>query len=165
MSTKLKIMVAITGAMLILSIASCKKSTATATPTSTGQASSLSSPTDTLTPLPPTETPTPMPIDLGGLVTGTPVPMWNDIPVMPDAIAGVEKDGNYLYTTKTTTDKIAFFYAKQMLSLGWNSRAENGTPGAGGILTLVYVKGAEICIIGIVPQQGGALVMLGKQKK
>jgi hypothetical protein len=99
------------------------------------------------------------------LVTGTPVSEWKDIPLAPGAIAGRETSSNYLYTTKTAPSKVAIFYTQEMPKLGWNPNPGNGTPEPGGVLTLVFFKGQEACIVSIIQQKVETLVMLGRQAK
>ena len=95
---------------------------------------------------------------------GTPPATWNDIPVMPASGAGGEKGGYYLYTVDAAPLDGAAFYSKEMQRLGWKPRPTNGTPEA-GVLTLVFTKGQQTCTIGLIPQNGGMLVMIGRLGK
>jgi len=171
MSIRGKIMVVLSGIMLISVITSCRPSPATVLPTNTSVALALTVSTTTATPVNATtpvnaaKTPTSMLIDLGGLVSGTPVPEWKDIPLAPGAIAGSENSGNYLYTTTTAPSEVASFYSRELPKLGWNPKPGNGTPDPGGVLTLVFFKGQEVCLVAIIPQEVGTLVMLGRQAK
>jgi hypothetical protein len=165
MSTREKIMVVLSGAMLISSITSCRKSPATVLPTNTPVALALTVSANTSTAVPATKTPTSTPIDLSGFVTGTPASEWNDIPVMPGAIAGSETSSGYLYTTTAAPSEVASFYTRELPKLGWNPQPGNGTPEPSGVLTLVFFKGQEVCLVGIIQQKDGALVMLGRQAK
>jgi hypothetical protein len=97
-------------------------------------------------------------------IASTPVRTWKDIPVMPGASAGGEKGGYYLYVTSGVPSDGAAFYSKEMQGLGWKPRPTNGTPEA-GVVTLVFTKAQETCTIGLIPQKGGILVMIGRLGK
>jgi hypothetical protein len=83
---------------------------------------------------------------------------------MPGASAGGEKGGYYLYVTGGVPADGAAFYSKQMQGLGWIPRPTNGTPQA-GVVTLVFTKAQDTCTIGLIPHEGGTLVMIGKLSK
>jgi hypothetical protein len=106
-------------------------------------------------------TPTFTPVEFGGMVKSTPVPEWRQIPLMPGAIAGNETSTNYLYSTSAVQSDVSVFYAREMPKLGWEPKPRNGTPDPGGIVSLVFYKGQQVCIIGIIPQKVGVLVALG----
>jgi len=100
-------------------------------------------PTATSTPVPPTFTPTPEPTaTLTPTATatrtprptptptktleewlippqGTPVAEWHGIPIMPQAIAGEEREGLYVYTTKVKPAEVQRYYEQAMPRLGW----------------------------------------------
>ena len=94
-------------------------------------------------------------------IASTPVRTWKDIPVMPGASAGGEKGGYYIYVTSGAPADGAAFYSKQMQGLGWKPRPTNGTPQA-GVVTLVFTKAQDTCTIGLVPHEGGTLVVIGR---
>jgi len=165
MSTRKQIVIALAGIMLIPLLVSCSKSTTAVLPTNTPTTPTLAIPTKTPTLAKATVTPTSTPIDLSGLVAGTPVPEWKEIPLMPGALAGNENDTNYLYTTSAKSTDVITFYTRELPKLGWEPKPGNGTPEPGGVLTLVFFKGDEACLVAIVPQQVGTLVMLGRQAK
>ena len=152
--------------MLVSILAACRKAPATALPTNTPvvSAKKIPTPTPTLKAAATTEALTPT-VDLSKLATGTPVPMWKDVPIMSSAIAGNEKNGSYIYTLTDSPLTIEAFYDTEMPKTGWTPKKGNGTPEPSGVITLVYLKGREVCIVGIIPQKGGTLVMLGRQVK
>ena len=54
--------------------------------------------------------------------TGTPADQWNDIPIMPQAIAGQEfNDKTYSYTVPLSAIDVQTFYNQKMEELGWSS--------------------------------------------
>ena len=102
-----------------------------------------------LTPLPqPTETVTsaPIPTQAGATDTpdiftelnpsSTPAKVWNNIPVMPGAIAGDGNDTSYYFTTKSATDAIEAYYNTELAKIGYSSLAVG--QGANGAVVLFY---------------------------
>ena len=153
------------GIMLISLLASCRKSLAVVTPTVTPRPRSTATSTKTATPTLGTGTLASTAVDLGGMVEGTPVPEWKKIPVMVGALAGDESSTNYAYTINATQSAFSVFYAHEMPKLGWDPKPRNGTPDPGGIVSLVFYQGQQVCIIGIIPQKVGVMVVLGINKK
>lgn len=167
MTTRKQIMIILAGFLLISLLASCNKSTTTDLPTKTSEAPTGVVSTKTPTVAKTTGTPTSTPVDLSGLALGTPVPQWKEIPLMPGAISGKENSDNssYLYAINIVPSEIATFYTQELVKLGWEPKSGNATPAPGGVLTLVFYKGQEACIVSIIQQPDGALVMLGRQPK
>jgi hypothetical protein len=162
---KKSFIVVLLGIMLISLIASCRKSPATVTPTSTPRPRTSATSTKTTTAVNGDATPTSTAVEFGGLVESTPVPEWKKIPLMPGAIAGNETSKNYAYTINATQSAVVAFYARELPKLGWEPKPRNGTPDPGGIVSLVFSKGQQVCIIGIIPQKVGVLVVLGINTK
>jgi WD40 repeat protein len=48
-----------------------------------------------------------------------PASTWNELPIMPQAIAGDEDDTGYYFTVEATVDEIQDFYQVEMAKLGW----------------------------------------------
>jgi hypothetical protein len=108
--------------ILCLALTSCSALTqkATATPT----VSPTSTETATLVPSStPTSTSTKTPLDINNLeflgVKGLPAKEYKGWKIMPEAITGQEKDGNYIYTIKSNIGLIADFY-RNNFPKGWN---------------------------------------------
>ena len=51
---------------------------------------------------------------------GTPVPGWENIPIMPGAYAGELEDMVYLYSVDETIDKVEEYYQSKMDVNGWS---------------------------------------------
>jgi hypothetical protein len=162
---KKNIVVSLLGIMLISLVTSCRPSSVTVQPTGTSRPRPSSTFTGTATPEKLGPTPTSTPVELGGLVEGTPVPDWKNIPLMPGAIAGNESNANYAYTVNALQSDVSVFYGREMPKLGWDPKPRNGTPDPGGIVSLVFYKGQQVCIIGILPQKVGVMVVLGIHAK
>ena len=66
----------------------------------------------------------------------TPLKKWNNLPIMPGAIAGDGNDTSYYFTTKATQDAIKSYYDQQMKTLGYDPLAVGN--GEGGAVVLFY---------------------------
>ena len=88
--------------------------TFTASPTVTPSPTSTKTPTQT-----PTRTPTPEPAE--SMPSGTPVSIWNNIPILPDALAGegLPEDHYYRYITNTDQEKVLDYYLQQLPLHNW----------------------------------------------
>ncbi len=68
---------------------------------------------------------------------GTPLLDWNNIPIMPQAIAGEEyQDGSYSYTINKSMEEVQAFYIQELIPRGWkpfNGEFERKSDGAVGI--------------------------------
>ena len=159
------------GVILMLLVTACGKPTATAagiTPNPPVSTAVLPTVPKTATPIPATSTPieaTSTPADLSGFVTDAPIATYKEIPVMPGAIAGSQNSTNYLFSVNTSAAEVEAYYNGALPPLGWTPKTGNGTPQPGGVVTLVYYKGQESCIVAIIQQKVGLLVMLGRQAK
>jgi hypothetical protein len=149
--------------VLVIALASCNtfspKPTQTPAPTETSLPTSTNTPepttTPTKTPVPPTKTPSapvlPMP-------SGKPSSEWEGIPVMPNAIAGEGDSKGYSFIVKASPDDVQKFYANAMAKLGWNMFASGqGTTTA---ILLMFMKGADLVTISIIPQPDGLIYVL-----
>ena len=97
-------------------------STPTPTVTSTFTATSTVTPSPTFTNTPtrtPTRTPTPEPTR--SIPSGTPMSVWNRLPILPDALAadGLPEDRWYSYITPTDQDEVLDYYLQQLPVYGW----------------------------------------------
>jgi len=132
----------------------------TSLPTSTPEPTITPTVKPTETPVPPTETSSasapvlPMP-------SGKPLTNWEDIPVMPNAIAGDGDSKGYSFTIKASPDEVQKFYKKEMTKLGWNMFASGqGTTSA---VILIFMKDSKTASVSIIPQPDGLMyVMLVK---
>ncbi len=116
--------------------------TATSSPTATCTVTPTWTPTLTFTPRPtitsmPTETPgaPTATLNAAGLVlpTGKPLEEWNDIPIMPNAIAGDESQNSnktdYTFTIRGDIQKVVDYYGEQLWLRRWDLYAESeGAP-------------------------------------
>ncbi len=128
--------------------------TATAAPTLIPTETPAPTATPTETPVPPTPKvryPTLPP------PKGTPVTSWNNIPILPEAIAGDAKKmkkskliGEYLYTVKASLEEIRAFYEEQMAAKGW--KAGQSVILEGNYLSLNFENDSQECIISVAPQ-------------
>ena len=83
---------------------------------------------------------------------GTPVEEWNSIPVMPQATAGQEFEGNiYSYTVPASAADVQQFYNQQMEALGWSSPFGFQLSEDGGIM--FFQKESEFVTITVAPDQ------------
>jgi len=104
----------------ITSVFQPSTATPTMTPTFTASPTVTPSPTSTKTPTrTPTLTPTSEPTE--SIPSGTPMALWNHIPILPDALAaeGRPEDRYYRYITHTDQDKVMDYYLQQLPRYGW----------------------------------------------
>lgn len=131
--------------------------TDTPTPTRTIQPSLTLTPsiTFTLTLKPPSATPTvfklPTPED-------TPLPAWNNIPVMPGAIAGDATPAMYIFIVKATVNDVQAYYDKELPKTGWMRWATGTSPN--GSMMVFYQKGTQSLAVSIFLQGEVTFVML-----
>lgn len=115
--------------------------TLTQTPTAT--ATSTSTPTET--PIPPTETPSQTLL----MPKGTPLASWGGIPVMPEALAGEENNGGYMYLLEASVEEVVAFYKQQLAELGWAEFA-SGHAETGAVM-LIFQKGTDLLTVSAIP--------------
>lgn len=156
--------------VMAIMLASCNtfapKPTETPTPTHTSLPTSTHTPeptstsTEMPTPVPPTETPSspslPMP-------TGKPLSNWENIPIMPGALAGDEKTNNgatgYSFTIKASTDEIQNFYETELGKLDWSALAV-GEGAEKGTVLMIFMKGTAALSVSIIPQPDDIMYVL-----
>jgi hypothetical protein len=120
--------------------------------------SPTSTPTATLTPtktrIPRTATP-----DLSYLFnfSGKPLPYWNGLPVMAQAIAGDDKQDMYRYYLKASLEVVRQYYLQEMPRWGWQLFTSSG--GKSGDV-LIFIKGHTTVTVGIVVRGELVSVML-----
>jgi hypothetical protein len=120
--------------------------------------SPTSTPTPTFIPtktrIPPSPTP-----DLGFLFnfSGKPLPYWNDIPVMPQAVAGEDKGSVYYYYLKARREVVHQYYLQEMPLWGWQLFAD-GTGKNGDML--IFIKEHTTVSVGIAARGELVSVML-----
>jgi hypothetical protein len=89
---------------------------------------------------------------------------WNDIPVMPGALAGEECTDMYVFTVAAAAEEVKVYYDEALKNLGWEIFPGMGDTGAGGLF-LIYQKDGAILSIIVTPstqKEGVLLVMLTK---
>ena len=84
--------------------------------------------------------------------SGTPVDLWNDIPVMPQATTGEEFSASiYSYTVPASATDVQQFYNQNLEELGWTSPFGFQISEEGGIM--FFQKESEFLTITVVPDQ------------
>jgi hypothetical protein len=119
-------------------------------------------------PLPPTHTPTaadsptpeltPPASQRLPLPTGEPADEWEGIPIMPEAIAGIEAEGDYWYSVKAAPQEIQAFYEEAMPTAGWQPFATS-TSETGNLL-IMYTKDDRMVAISAIVQGDVTLVLI-----
>jgi hypothetical protein len=92
--------------------------------------------------------------------TGTPVKVWNTIPIMTQATAGQEFNKNtYSYKASgiTATD-VQTFYSDQLKTLGWSSTFSAQGGSQGGVM--FFTKDTNTITITITTQDPNVVVLL-----
>jgi len=136
-------------------IAPVPTSTNTALPTETITPTSTSTPTPTETALPVTETPDAL---VSLVPIGTPDTQWNDIPIMPGALAGEGEASGYRFTIKAARDEIQAYYESELEKLGWQKFASGESPGGSFLMFFAGPQGS--LSISILPHGDDFIVML-----
>lgn len=79
--------------------------------------------------------------------SGEPATEWNELPIMPDALAGDGDDEAYAFIVAATQTAVQFFYEEQMEPLGWAllgvGEAETGA------LLLIFQKGEAAASVSV----------------
>lgn len=89
---------------------------------------------------------------------GTPVQVWREIPIMPQATAGQEFDGgNYSFKVNVTSKEVQDYYNAELPKLGW---AEFSAPVQGDTVVMIFSKGSNILTINITSSETETLVWL-----
>ena len=90
-----------------------------------------------------------------------PLSEWKGIPIMPQASAGDESDGMYVFKVNALAKEIEEFYATRLGDLGWETTF---TMPIEGTAILVYSKGSQVLSITIMSSDGEeTIVMLNLQ--
>jgi len=92
------------------------------------------------------------------LPSGKPVSSWKNVPIMPDAIVGEEKEDGYSYTINATPVQVQDFYDTEMPKVGWKFFATG--KGETGSLLLMYQKDEKTTTVSIFEQDDVTLVLL-----
>jgi hypothetical protein len=77
---------------------------------------------------------------------GTPIPFWDDLPVMPGATEGRPAGFSYVYSVSVSLDEAEVYYQEEMKAAGWEveNRKESETSMFGGpAIILDFVRGGE----------------------
>ena len=89
---------------------------------------------------------------------GTPVEVWREIPIMPQATAGQEFDGGtYSFKVNATSKEVQDYYNAELLKLGWESLS---TPAQGDAVLMMYSKGSNFLTITVAPSDSELVVLL-----
>jgi hypothetical protein len=102
-----------------------------------------------------------IPGDIGNVMDpqGAPVSVWNEIPIMPQAVAGEEAGTLYGFKASATADEVVAFYSAQLPPLGWNE--EFSMPAETPIL--FFTKDGRSLTITVTPAAEGVTVLLALQ--
>jgi hypothetical protein len=77
--------------------------------------------------------------------TDKPLANWNNIPIMPEAIAGQQINKNrYTFKVSVDTGKIHAFYSETLKSLGWNIEDDQ-------FLGMKFTKDKNILLVTLAP--------------
>ncbi len=81
---------------------------------------------------------------------GQPVPNWNGIPVMPQAVAGQQfSDTSYSFKVPASISDVQTFYTQQLQALGWSSLFNTQLSSEGGLL--IFQKDSDTLTITVLP--------------
>lgn len=86
-----------------------------------------------------------------------PLSEWKGIPVMPQASAGDESEGMYIYKVAATLDEIQEFYDTKLPDLGWE---ESFSLPIEGTAILLYTQGSQVLSITILSEEGGEMLVM-----
>ena len=143
--------IVIAASLLLLTLSACS-GTAQATPTLTVMPTKpppVKTITGTPSPLPSTETPEPQPTS-----------EWNDIPIMPGAIAGEGDEEGYVFTIKATLQQVQEYYQVELEKLGWQLLSQEQSNSS---ITLLFTDNASVTLtVSIISKGDRALVLLVK---
>ena len=90
---------------------------------------------------------------------GTPVEVWKDIPIPPQATAGQEfSESTYSFKADATLEEVQDFYNGRLVDLGW-SQTFNVPADANGAI-MVFSRGSNILTIAITSTDGSTVVIL-----
>jgi hypothetical protein len=96
---------------------------------------------------------------------GTPVPGWEDIPIMPGAYDPELTDIVYLYTVDTLIDQVEEYYQAKLKANGWtltNRQELNAGPTGGPSTVLDYQKNdrlLNIMLVNMVEQKATSVIL------
>lgn len=86
-----------------------------------------------------------------------PLAEWNGIPVMPQASAGDESQGMYVFKIDATSQEIQDYYNAQLPDLGWETTFSLPMEGTA---ILLYNKGSQVLSITIMPADGEETIVM-----
>ena len=90
---------------------------------------------------------------------GTPVEVWNEIPIMPGATVGQEFDGGtYSFKIGSDVSEIQTFYSDKLKELGWSETFSIPADTSGAVM--VFSKGDNILTITIAANTGDQTVVM-----
>jgi hypothetical protein len=90
--------------------------------------------------------------------SGKPVSEWEDIPVMPNAIAGEGDNQSYLFTIDSSSDEIIQFYKTELVKRGWELLATG--QGKTNAVLLIFMKEGNTLSVSLIPQPDGIIYVL-----
>ena len=138
----------IAASLLLQTLISCSN-TAQPTPTATAIPTPVATVIRIPSPVPSTEIPEVQPAS-----------QWNDIPIMPGAIAGEGDEEGYVFTIQATPAQVQEYYRTELGKLGWQplSQEEKGSS-----VTLLFTDNvATTLTVSILSKGDQSLVLLVK---
>ena len=90
--------------------------------------------------------------------SGTPDTQWNEIPIMPGALAGEGDASGYRFTIKAERDAIETYYKSELEKLDWQVFASGESPGGSFLMFFAGPKGS--LSVSILPHGDDFIVML-----
>lgn len=90
---------------------------------------------------------------------GTPLDMWNEIPIMPNATAGQEfNESTYSFKVAETPEAVKDYYKAELANRGWDSAFDLPIESDGGLM--LYSRGDNLLTITITLSDGETVVVL-----
>jgi hypothetical protein len=86
-----------------------------------------------------------------------PLSEWNGIPIMPQASAGEESEGMYVFKIAATSQEIQDFYNAQLPNLGWETTVSLPMEGTA---ILLYSKGSQMLSVTIMPAESKETIVM-----
>lgn len=147
----------ILGGCVLLAACSALAPQATATPIPTDTALPSATPEPSATAPAATAT-----LDIFGELNPVDPPLakWNNVRIMPGALAGGGDDNSYYFTTQASLDEIQAFYDQEMARLGYTSLAVG--KGQNDTLVLFYESNGGTLSISLFTKGDTVLVMMVK---
>jgi hypothetical protein len=114
-------------------------------------------PSSTWTPIPQSQEPIAT-LPVLPIPSEAPLTAWNDIPVMPGALAGNMDSASYSFTIQSPLPEVQKFYETEMSARGWELFGSR--QGATNAVLLIFSKDENALSVSILPQTDGLTYVL-----